>query len=200
MISLRCASMLYCLLLAGAVAADSEVYGIDKSHSFANWTIRHVVGKTSGTFSDVRGKIVLDRSDLARSTVEARIDVRSLNSSHSLHDKNVLDKPEYLDAPHFAEMRFESSAVEPIGPLEGVLLGKLTLHGVTREIALRFKLLGFGRDPWGGQRMGAEAHATLKAGDYGFGWVKPGAPIGDEIEVTLLIEAVKNSPDYKPWQ
>lgn len=32
-----------------------------------------------------------------------------------------------------------------------------------------------------------------------FGWAKPDAPVGNEIEITLLIEGVKNSPDFKPW-
>lgn len=195
----RYACLLCGLLLAGNAAAEVEVYGIDKTHSFANWSIRHVVAKTSGTFSDVRGKIVIDRADLGKSSVEARINVRSLNSNHALRDQNVLDKAEYLDAPRFGEMRFVSSRVEVLAADRGLLHGQLTLHGVTRDIVMPFRLLGFGPDPWGGQRMGAEAQLTLKAGDYGFGWVKPGAPVGDEIEVTLLIEGVKNSPDFKPW-
>lgn len=187
-------------LAAGQAAAEVEVYGIDKTHSFANWSIRHVVAKTSGTFSEVRGKIVVDRADLSRSSVEARINVFSLNSNHAVRDETVLNKPEYLDAPHFGEMRFVSTAVEAKNQTGGILHGRLTLHGVTRDIALPFKLLGFGPDPWGGQRMGAEAQLTLKASDFAFGWAKPAAPVGDEIEITLLIEGVKNSPDFKPWQ
>lgn len=187
------------LLLAGKAAAEVEVYGIDKTHSFANWTIRHVVAKTSGTFSEVKGKIVVDRADLSKSSVEARINVFSLNSNHAVRDENVLNKPEYLDAPHYGEMRFVSTGVEAKSRTEGILRGKLTLHGVTREISLPFKLLGFGPDPWGGKRMGVEAHTLLDAADYGFGWAKPGAPVGSEIEITLLIEGVKNSPDFKPW-
>ena len=44
------------LLLASSLAmADLDAYRIDDSHSFANWTIRHVASKTSGTFSDITG-------------------------------------------------------------------------------------------------------------------------------------------------
>lgn|SRR3989338_2843779 len=183
-----------------ATAGDVETYGIDNAHSFANWSIRHVVSRTSGTFPDIKGKIVIDRADLSKSSVEARINVLSVNSSHAKRDAHILEKPEYLDASKFGEMRFVSTSVEAKGQNEGILHGDLTMHGVTRKISFPFKLLGFGPDPWGGQRMGVEARTAIKASDYGFGWsAKPDAPVGDDIEITLLIEGVKNSPDYKPW-
>ena len=186
-------------LLPLTAMADAEVYGIDNSHSFANWTIRHVVSKTSGTFNDIKGKILLDRADLSKSSVEARINVLSVNSSNPKRDEHI-KKDEYLDAGKFAEMRFVSTKVEAKSQTEGVLTGNLTLHGVTKEISFPFKVLGFGTDPWGGYRTGIEAHTAIKASDYGFAWpLKPNAPVGDDIEITLLIEGVKNSPDYKPW-
>lgn len=182
-----------------AAWAETEIYGIDNAHSFANWSIRHVVSKTSGTFTDIKGKIVIDRADLAKSSVEAKINVLSVSSNHAKRDDHI-KKEDYLDAGKFSEMRFVSTKVEARGPNEGVLTGQLTLHGVTKEISFPFKVLGFGPDPWGGNRMGIEAHTALKASDYGFPWpLKPNAPVGDEIEITLLIEGVKNSPDYKPW-
>lgn len=185
--------------LPGALA-EVEVYGIDNEHSFANWTLRHVVSKTSGTFTGVRGRIEIDRANLANSSVEARISVLSVSTNHAKRDAHILEKEEYLDAPHFAEMRFVSTSVEAGSQNEGILHGKLTLHGVTREIAFPFRVLGFGPDPWGGNRMGVEAKTALKASDFGFKWpLKPDAPVGDDIEITLLIEGVKNSPDYKPW-
>lgn len=186
-------------LWAPAVLAEVEIYGIDSTHSFANWSIRHVVSKTSGTFHEVRGKIVIDRANLENSSVEARISVLSVNSNHAKRDAHLL-KDEYLDAVKFPEMRFSSTRVEARGTDAGMLTGKLALHGVEREMTFPFKILGFGTDPWGGQRMGVEAHLALRASDFGFPWPrKPGAPVGDDIEITLLIEGVKNSPDYKPW-
>jgi len=196
----RIASLfLLCLWAISASAADVEVYGIDNSHSFANWAIRHVVSKTSGTFTDVAGKISIDRDNLANSSVEARINVFSVNSSHAKRDEHI-KKEEYLDASRYKEMYFVSSKVTPTGKNEGILTGKLTMHGVTRAVEFPFKVLGFGADPWGGQRMGVEAHTSLKASDYGFPWpLQPNPPVGDDIEITLLIEGVKNSPDFKPW-
>ncbi|OIQ85668.1 protein YceI [mine drainage metagenome] len=175
-----------------AALADVETYDIDPAHSFANFTIRHVVSKASGTFNDVSGKIAIDRSDLAKSSVRARIGVMSVNTGFAKRDEHLREKPEYLEPAKFAEMTFVSSKVEARGKDEGVITGQFTLHGVTREITLPFKLLGVGADPWGGQRAGFEAHTTLHAADYGFGWAaNPNGPVGTDIEVTLLIEGVK---------
>ena len=69
------------------------------------------------------------------------------------------------------------------------------MHGVSKEVSFPFKVLGFGSDPWGGYRMGIEAHTSLKASDYGFTWpLKPKASVGDDVEITLLIEGVLNNP------
>lgn len=176
---------------SGLVMADVETYRIDSGHSFANWTIRHVVSKTSGTFSDISGKIMLDREHLEKSSVEAKINMLSINSSHVKRDEHI-KKDEYLDAFKFGEMKFVSTKVTAKNNTEGVLAGKFTMHGVTKEITFPFKVLGFGLDPWGGQRTGLEAHTSIKASDYGYDWAaKVGAPVGDDIEVTLLIEGVK---------
>ncbi|MDP2247190.1 MAG: polyisoprenoid-binding protein, partial [Nitrosomonadales bacterium] len=53
------------MLFSVAVQAQQETYAIDSEHSFANWSVRHVVAKTTGTFSDVQGKVVIDRNNLA---------------------------------------------------------------------------------------------------------------------------------------
>ncbi|MDP3306727.1 YceI family protein [Methylotenera sp.] len=183
------------VLLSSLAMAAPETYKIDNAHSFANWTIRHVASKTSGTFSDVTGKVLIDQDNLANSSVEAKINVLSINTSHAKRDEHI-KKEDYLDAVKFGEMTFVSTKVTAKNSTEGVLTGNFTMHGVTKEISFPFKLLGFGTDPWGGYRTGIEAHTMIKASDYGFGWAaKVGAPVGDDIEVTLLIEGVKLAPE-----
>lgn len=177
-----------------AVAAP-VAYNIDAAHSFANWSVRHVVAKASGTFNEITGNISIDRENLANSSVDAKINVLSVNSGLAKRDAHIKEK-DYLNAGKFSEMHFVSTKIDAKNANEGVMTGKFTMNGVTKEIALPFKVLGFGNDPWGGERSGFEAKTTLKASDYGFGWgLKPNAPVGDEIEVTLLIEAIKPSAE-----
>ena len=188
-------SLAAALLLACSPAFSApEAYKIDENHSFANWSVRHVASKTSGTFSDITGKILIDRDNLANSSVEAKINMLSVNSSHVKRDKHIKEA-DYLDTEKFAEMTFVSKKIEAKSNTEGMMTGTFTMHGVSKEMTFTFKVLGFGTDPWGGYRSGFEAKTSLKASDFGFGWgTKPNASVGDDIEITLLIEGVKLPP------
>ena len=180
-----------CFVFSRLASADQETYRIDDGHSFANWTIRHVVSKTSGTFSDITGKILIDRNDLSKSSIEVKINLLSVNSSNTKRDEHI-QKEEFLDTDKFSEMSFISTKILAKNTNEGVVTGILTLHGIAKQMTFPFKVLGFGQDPWGGNRVGLEAHTGLKASDFGFTWpLKPNAPVGDNIEITLLIEGVK---------
>jgi polyisoprenoid-binding protein YceI len=179
-----------CLFSSATIAAP-EVYNIDNTHSFANWSLRHVVSKASGTFTDITGVINVDNANLGNSSVDAKINMLSVNSGYTKRDAHIKEK-DYLDVANYAEMRFVSTKVEAKNTTEGLMTGNFTLHGVTKQISFPFKVLGFGQDPWGGQRSGFEAHTSIKASDYGFGWgLKPSAAVGDDIEITLFIEGVK---------
>lgn len=184
-------------LVAGLFAASSlafaasETYEIDNKHSFANFSIRHVVAKTSGTFSDVTGKLVIDKDDLANSSVEARINVLSVSTSNAKRDEHI-KKEEYLNAGKFGEIHFVSTKIAPTSASQGNVTGKLTINGVTKEVTFPFAVLGFGKDPWGGVRTGVEGKTIIRASDFGYTWAaKAGAPVGDDIEVTLLLEGIK---------
>lgn len=171
--------------------AATETYTIDQDHSFANFTIRHVVAKTSGVFNDVSGIINIDREHLANSSVSASIDVASVSTGLPKRDEHI-QAAKYLDAMHFGKMTFVSKAVSAKDQMTALVTGDLTIHGVTKSVTIPMTILGFGADPWGGERSGFEANFTIKASDYGFTWMKtPNAPVGDEIAINLLIEGVK---------
>jgi len=179
------------LIASNLSMAATETYDIDVKHSFANFSIRHVVAKTSGSLNDITGVIQIDRENLANSSVNAKINLLSINTGLAKRDDHI-KKDEYLDAVKFADITFVSKKIVAKSATEGMMTGLFTMHGVTKEITIPFKVLGFGPDPWGGQRSGFESHTVLKASDFGFGWgLKKDAPIGDDIEVTLLIEGIK---------
>ena len=179
------------LLAALPVQAATDTYNIDATHSFANFSIRHVVSKASGTFNDVTGVITLDPANLNSATVRANINVSSVNTGFAKRDEHIkADK--FLDVAKYTQIQFESTKITASNQTQAVMQGKLTMHGVTKLVDIPVKVLGYGSDPWGGQRAGFEGHITLKASDYGFGWATgANSPVGDDIEVTLLIEGIK---------
>ena len=179
------------LTMTNLATAATETYDIDTKHSFANFMIRHVVAKTSGSLNEITGVIQIDRDNLSNSSVNAKINLLSINTGLAKRDEHI-KKEEYLNAEKFADITFFSKKVVSKSATEGMMTGLFTLHGVTKEITIPFKVLGFGPDPWGGQRSGFEAHTILKASDFGFPWgSKADGPVGNDIDVTLLIEGVK---------
>ena len=193
------------LLMAGFLAvpllsfAEQQTFKIDNNHSFVNWQIRHVSAKTSGTFSDVTGSLLIDRKALANSSVEAKINLLSVNSSMAKRDEHI-KKEDYLDAFKFGIATFKSTKIDAKSESEGVITGEFTLHGITKTISFPFKVLGFDTDPWGGYRVGLEATTAIKASDYGFNWgAKPKASVGDEVVLNLLIEGVQTPPAAKAY-
>lgn len=193
---------LLALLIASAFSlpaqAEIQPYKIDNIHSFANWEIRHVVARTSGTFHDVQGKIVLDTENIAKSTLEANISVYSLNSSHIKRDVHVLTE-EYLGARDYPDMKFVSTKIMPATSEKGALTGNLTLHGVTKPVTLDYQILGRGKDPWGGMRIGFKATTRINRSDYGISKGIPYGPVGNEVDITLLVEGIRLDADGQPW-
>jgi len=188
------------LFLPLSVRAETETYMIDKVHSMANFKIRHLFSKVSGTFSDVTGTIWLDRGNLEASRVDATINVYSIDTNHEKRDSHLRSK-DFFYVDKYPIMRFVSTGVEVTGENEGVMSGELTIHGVTRSVKLPFKILGFGPDPWGGYRSGFEATTLIKRSDYGIDYglgEKGGGAVGDEVEVNILIEGIKLGPDGVP--
>ncbi|MEW6676586.1 MAG: YceI family protein [Pseudomonadota bacterium] len=192
-------ALLTALSLSAPARAEIQTFKLDNTHSFANWEIRHVVARTSGTFHDVQGKVVLDTADIAKSSVEASISVYSLNSSHLKRDIHVLTE-DYLGARDYPEMKFVSTKVNPATPEKGTLTGTLTLHGVTKPVSLDYQILGLGKDPWGGTRIGFKATTQLKRADFGMGKGLPYGPVGNEVDITLLIEGIRITEDGQTWK
>jgi polyisoprenoid-binding protein YceI len=184
-------------LLASQLAwAAPETYKIDDSHSFANWSIRHIVGKTTGTFTGISGKLVLDPANPNTGNADVTINVYSLDSGHRERDTHVLTA-EYLDANKYPTMRFQSTGFRSTGKDTGVMTGQLTLHGSARTVEIPYKILGFANDPWGNQRAAFEGRFSLNRSDYGITKHVDGGSgmLGNEVEITLLVEGLKLGPD-----
>jgi polyisoprenoid-binding protein YceI len=93
-------------------------------------------------------------------------------------------------------MTFKSKKIEPAGPGKWKMVGDLTLHGVTKEVTLDVEgPTAPIKDPWGNTRAGASATTKINRKDFGLTWNKAletgGAVVGDEVTVSIDVEAVK---------
>ena len=179
------ASVLALGLLAAASAAV-ETYAIDSVHSSVGFSIRHFVSKVPGSFTKFSGTIVVDHDNLEHSAVEATIDIGSVSTANEKRDTH-LRSPDFFDAAKFGTMNFKSKTWKKTGADAFDVTGDLTLHGVTKEVVLKVKLLGFGPGMGGAMLSGWEASTTLQRADFGIAGFK--GMLGDDVGVTIGIEA-----------
>lgn len=166
---------------------------IDASHSGIHFTVRHmVVSKVRGHFSKFDGTVTFDPAAPEKTQVNVSIDASSISTNEPKRDEH-LKSPDFFDVAKFPTLTFDSTRVEKKGDRLAVT-GKLSMHGVTREVTLDAELLGVGKDPWGGTRAGFSAKASLDRKDYGLGWNQVleagGLLVGEKIEIDLEVEAI----------
>src|SRR5512142_735914 len=125
------------LSLAPTLAlAGASSWNIDASHSQVGFAVKHlVISNVRGEFGAYQGKLVLDESDVTRSTVDATIDVNSLTTK--VADRDVhLKSADFFDVAKYPSITFKSTKVAKAGKDQLKVTGDLTLHGVTKPVAL----------------------------------------------------------------
>jgi len=128
------------LAALSSAAHASESYRFDRSRSAIGFTVHQFLGTTHGKFTKFDGKIDVDREHPEKSSVTAKIDVRSIDTGIVKRD-NHLRSPEFFNVAKFPELTFKSRGVRQTGQQSGDILGDLTMHGITKPITLHVKLL-----------------------------------------------------------
>jgi polyisoprenoid-binding protein YceI len=134
-----------------------------------------------------RGKVVLDKSDPSKSSIEVTIPVESLDTKNEKRDQH-LKSPDFFNAKQFPVMVFKSKQVEASGDTHKVT-GDLTLHGVTKPLTLTIKKGGEGKGMEGEIRGGGETRFAIKRSDFGMNFMQ--GPLGDDVVVFLSLEGIK---------
>jgi polyisoprenoid-binding protein YceI len=167
-------------------------WAIDPVHSEVGFTIRHFgVSKVRGRFDKFEGTIVT-ADDPSASTVNASIDVNSINTNQEQRDAHIRSG-DFFDVENHPTMTFVSTGIKQDGG-EYVLEGDLTIRGTTKPVRLALELNGFGPDPYGGTRVGFSATGEINRHDFGvsFNGPIPGVPGGvilsDKVTISLEIE------------
>ncbi len=169
-------------------------WDIDIGHSAIHFLVRHmVISKVHGRFARWSGAIELDEKDPTRSSVDVRIETASIDTQVADRDTH-LRSPDFLDVARYPQMTFRSKRIEKAGARYRVV-GDLDLHGVVREVALEAEFAGTGKDPWGNERAGFSAKASLDRRDFGLVWNAAletgGVLVGETVEISIELEAVK---------
>jgi polyisoprenoid-binding protein YceI len=174
---------------------STSLYDIDPAHSGAHFSVRHMmISNVKGEFTKVSGTVAFNPDNPAESHVEATIDAASVRTRDEQRDAH-LKSADFFDVATYPEIRFVSKSVAAHGEGEYVVKGDLTIHGVTREVALQVEgPTPQVKDPWGNMRAGVAATAKINRKDFGLGWnvalETGGLLVGEQISITLEMELI----------
>lgn len=169
----------------------SGTWQIDPAHSVVGFSVRHLMSKVRGTFSEVDGHITI-ADDQLRSRAQVEIAVASVSTGNELRDSH-LRTADFFDVEEHPTMTFATTGVHEADG-SWVLDGELTIRGTTREVHIDLEYLGY--DPTGAQgesRIGFEGRTSINRSDFGvsFGLGTAGkVVVSDRVDIVLDVEAV----------
>jgi polyisoprenoid-binding protein YceI len=187
---------LLCLLGSLAIVsplalAQTSTWVPDKAHSEVDFSIQHMsLSKVHGRFGNIGGTLLLNDSDITKSTVNVTIDVTTIDTGVSARD-NDLKGGGIFDVAQFPTATFVSTGVGKT-PNGLTVAGNLTLHGVTKPVTLIVEgptgpINGMDHKP----HAGFSATTTIKRTDFGIAPNLPATIVGDQVALTIDLDVAK---------
>lgn len=162
-----------------AAHVPKGVYEIDKSHASVLFRVDHAgFSAYTGRFTRFDATLDFDPARIASSRVNVTIDPRSIEADNV--PSGFLDSltgADWLDTGKFPAMSFRSKTIEHTGADIFRIHGDLTLHGVTKPIALEARFNG-----------GYASHPLEPRARIGFSAPGTRMGVGDEVQVILETE------------
>ena len=181
--------------LATVTTADAQTWAFDKSHSKVQFAVTHlVISETVGQFTEWDGTVTATKEDFTDAQINFTIKVASINTDNTDRD-NHLRSADFFDVQKYPLITFKSTRVDQ-GAGGLTVLGDLTIHGVTKSVALEVEgPTDEIKDPYGNLKMGASGSTKIKRKDFGLTWNAAleagGVLVGDEVTIQLDVQFIK---------
>lgn len=175
------------LILSFSVTANAAEYKIDPEHSFVQFKIQHLgYSWLAGRFNKMEGTFNYDpTANEAAQNISVTVDTTSMDTNHEARDKHVSG---VMGFTKFTTATFKSTNYKG-DKNGGVMEGKLTINGVTKDVSIAVSKIGEGDDPWGGYRAGFEGKLTINRKDFGIDYEL--GPKSWEVKLDLYIEGIR---------
>ena len=178
------------LALTGTALTQTQTWNIDPMHTAAQFAVRHMgISTVRGAFTKVSGTVQYDAAAPEKTVIEASIEANSVDTRVEMRD-NDLRSPNFFEVAKYPALTFKSKKMEKTGDGKLRVTGDLTIHGVTKEVALDVEGPSAPmKDPRGNTHMGASATTTVNRKDFGVNG--GGMMVGDDVSITLDLEMVR---------
>ena len=178
--------------IGSAQLADAaSTYEIDTAHSMIIFRAKHKgISYNYGRFNEFTGKIMVDETDISKSTVEFKIKTASVDTANKKRDQH-LKSPDFFSAKQFPVITFKSTKVNMKDVAEDMLevTGDLELLGVKKSITVDVAITGKGKGQQGESLIGFESVFTIKRSEFGMTY--GAGAVSDHIRLIVTIEAMQ---------
>ncbi len=182
------------LALPAPAAAQSVTWTIDKGHSAAMFTVRHMlVANVKGEFDGPTGTVSYDPQHIAETLkVDATIQAATVNTRNAARDNDVRGDG-FLAVAKFPTITFTSKRTVAGAAGHFMVTGDLTIRGVTKEVVLDVEgptpaVKGLSKEI----RVGATMTTVISRRAFGLLYNElleaGGAVVGDEVRITIDLE------------
>jgi polyisoprenoid-binding protein YceI len=179
---------------SGVVRVPAGAWNVDPAHSSVGFQVKHMMITTvRGHFREFEGTIESgENPEECRAHGSAK--AASIDTGHADRDAH-LRGPDFFDAEHYPEIRFESRDVEHLGGNVHRVVGDLTIKDQTRRVEFEASVEGAGEDPWGNERVGVAVRGTINRNDFGLTWQQRlaagGLLVGEEVDIVIDASCVR---------
>lgn len=176
-------------LLASVAQAAPATYDLDPNHTLPRFSYNHMGFSTQlSRFDRASGKIVFD-PEAQTGSVDVTIDMKSVDTGNAAFNEHIQGE-DFLDTGRYPTATFKSTAVKFVGGAPASIDGNLTIKGVTKPVTLTVTSFQHKTNPiLKKDEIGADATTTIKRSDFNAGKYVP--LVGDEVTITLPVEAIK---------
>lgn len=176
------AALALVVLPARAQAAD---WTVDGARSRASFTVKHMMVSTvRGEFHTLAGRAAWSKPDYSDAHIEVTVDAATIDTGDGERDAH-LRSADFFDVQKFPTLTFKSKRTDK-SKAKGhlVLVGDLTIHGVTKEVAFDVTVPSAGGEPY-------RATAKINRRDFGLLWNQAletgGVMVSDEVTVDVML-------------
>jgi polyisoprenoid-binding protein YceI len=168
-------------------ALTTGTWNLDASHSEIGFSVRHAgISKVRGSFTEFDATLTTGET-LADSSVDATVQIASVNTKDANRDGH-LKSEDFFNAEQFPTMTFKSTSVKGDAG-DFVLVGDLTIRGVSKEVEFAAELGGEAVDAFGATRVGFFASTTISRKEFGITWNAAleagGVLVSDKVKIEI---------------
>jgi len=180
------------MMLFMGSAAQAEPFVLDSTHTRFGFSVKHLmVTDVSGYFAEFKGAIEYDLEQPDQAVMDITIQADSIETGVDQRDEH-LRSSDFFNTDEFSEITFKATKIAK-ADINFVIVGDLTIKGVTKTVSIPSQIVGPFAHPFGGEVLAVTGEAVINRQDFGVMWNKTldngGLMVSDDVRLIINIEA-----------